>query len=112
MIVRMVPKMIQPNKRMASVSMAVAPGWKVQIKSSKRSAISQPIVGDNCGAKRGWAGGKRKTRYANANANANANAKRDLRDGILQFADLQQRSRSCGHTTVRTAKLVSLLARR
>lgn len=52
MIVRMVPKMIQPNKRIASVSMADAPGWKVQIKSSKRSAISQPIVVDNCDAKR------------------------------------------------------------
>lgn len=45
-IVKMVPNIIQPSKRIASVSIALAPGWKVQIRSSKRSAISQPIVMD------------------------------------------------------------------
>jgi hypothetical protein len=45
-IVKIVPNIIQPSKSIASVSIALAPGWKVQIRSSKRSAISQPIVMD------------------------------------------------------------------
>ena len=43
--VRTAPKTIHPRRRTASVSMAVAPGWKMQIRSSSRSAMSQPIVG-------------------------------------------------------------------